>query len=63
MNKEKHKYEDDFHNCTNERLAEIITQYANRHVGDEKEAILEAAKRLKERWYNIPIPFNHEAFE
>lgn len=63
MNNEKPKYEDDFHNCTSERLAEIITQYANCHVGDEKEAMLEAAKRLKARWSERPIPFNHEAFE
>ena len=62
-NETKDKYADDLHNCTSERLAEMIEQYANRYEGQEKELMLEAACRLKARRFEPRIPFNHEAFE
>lgn len=57
------KYEDDIHNCTNERLAEMIE--AECIPGTEltvigTELVKEAAARLRTKHKE---PFNHEAFE
>lgn len=30
------KYEDDIHNCTNERLAQMLREIARRHVGMDR---------------------------
>lgn len=70
------KYEDDVHNCTTERLAEMLETYNEWRRGKAPydkagakcpfepetigQMIDEAAKRLR----CVPrIPFNHEAFE
>lgn len=51
---------DQIHQLTNDLLAKKVEEYARRHVGDEKETLMEAASRLK----IMPCaPFNHEAFE
>ena len=57
------KYEDDIHNCTNERLAEMIE--AECIPGTEltvigTELVKEAAARLRDKH---KYPFNSEAFE
>lgn len=51
------KYEDDIHNVTPERLAQMIEEIARRHVDTDKEALLEAARRIRER--KEPL-FNYE---
>ena len=57
------KYEDDIHNCTNERLAEMMEAEC---VPDTEltvigtELVKEAAARLR---YKHKYPFNSEAFE
>lgn len=56
----KEKYEDDIHNATPERLAQMIEELARRHVDKDRETLYEAARRLRDRQR---IPFNHEAFE
>lgn len=56
----KEKYEDDIHNCTSDRLAQMVEEIARRHVDTDKEALNEAARRLRER---PNAPFNYEAFE
>ena len=33
--------------ATNGDLGKMLEEYARRHVGDEKETLLEAARRLK----------------
>lgn len=43
------KYEDDIHNCTNERLAQMLREIARRHVEFDREAIYEAANRIEAR--------------
>ena len=43
------KHEDDIHNVTSERLAQMLDQIARRHVDTDREAILEASRRLRER--------------
>lgn len=35
------------HQATNGDLGKMLMEYARRHVGDEKETLLEAARRLK----------------
>lgn len=55
------KYEDDMHNCTNEQLVKMVREIARRHVEQDKETLLEAARRI-ENIRNIQIPFNDEAF-
>ena len=44
------KYEDDFHNCTNERLAEMVTFVADHYsrvmTHEENETLRESARRL-----------------
>lgn len=57
------KYEDDIHNCTNERLAEMLDIdeiYHDLTYGEAKAIVEEAAARLREKH---KVPFNHEAFE
>lgn len=57
------KYEDDIHNCTNERLAEMLDIDAIYHdltYGEAKAIVEEAAARLREK---RKYPFNNEAFE
>lgn len=57
------KYENDVHNCTNEQLAQMVREIARRHVDQDKETLLEAAKRIEARRFEQRPPFNHEAFE
>lgn len=57
------KYENDVHNCTNEQLAQMVREIARRHVDQDKETLLEAAKRIEARRFEPRPPFNHEAFE
>ena len=57
----KDKYEDDMHNVTNQRLAQMIRELARRHVEKDQETLLEAARRI-ENIDNIHVPFNSEAF-
>lgn len=53
------KYENDIHNATPDMLAQMVEEIARRHVDQDKETLLEAARRLRER----PKPaFNDEAF-
>lgn len=47
-------------NATNEDLAKRLEEYARRHVGEERETYLEAARRLRIKPREI---INHEAFE
>lgn len=63
------KYEDDIHNCTNDRLAEMLEKQADscfslcgqiEHKESDRELLLEAAARLREKH---KVPFNSEAFE
>lgn len=58
------KYEDDIHNCTNERLAEMLEEKAEQaeswYLTLNAELYREAAARLREKH---KVPFNHEAFE
>lgn len=57
------KYEDDIHNCTNERLAEMLDIDAIYHemtYGEAKALVDEARMRLRERH---KTPFNSEAFD
>ena len=56
-------YEDDIHNVTNEHLAKMVREIARRHVDQDKETLLEAAKRIEARRFEPRPPFNHEAFE
>ena len=35
------------HQASNGDLGKMLMEYARRHVGDEKETLLEAARRLK----------------
>ena len=51
------KYEDDIHNVMPDRLAQMIEEIARRHVGTDKETLLEAARRLRER---EKLLFNYE---
>lgn len=37
------KYENDYHNCTNERLAQLLREIAMRNNGDDREIIHQAA--------------------
>lgn len=37
---------DHIHQLTNDHLAKRLQEYARRHVGEEKEIYLEAARRL-----------------
>ena len=37
---------DQIHQLTNDHLAKRLQEYARRHVGEEKEIYLEAARRL-----------------
>lgn len=57
------KYEDDIHNCTNERLAEMLEEKAEQaeswYHTLNAELYREAAARLREKHKE---PFNHEAF-
>lgn len=57
------KYEDDIHNCTNERLAQLLREIGRRHVDQDRAIIYEAATRIEARKFQPRIPFNHEAFE
>lgn len=51
------------HQSTNDSLGKMLEEYARRHVGDEKETLLEAARRLK-AIQQIPVSeFCHECFE
>ena len=54
------KYEDDIHNVMPDRLAQMIEEIARRHVGTNKETLLEAARRLRER---EKLLFNYEQSE
>ena len=67
------KYEDDIHNCTNERLAEMLEEEARFNAiaqlscssengtsyRKRQHLFSEAAARLREKHKE---PFNHEAF-
>lgn len=58
------KYEDDIHNCTNERLAEMLEFVAARInilPHEEQETVHEAARRLR-FIANTRTMFNHEQF-
>lgn len=59
----KDKYEDDIHNVSNERLAEMLKEIARRNDGDDRTTVFEAAKRIEARRFEPRPPFNHEAFE
>lgn len=50
---------DQIHQLTNDRLAKRLEEYAHRHVGEERETYLEAARRLRIKPRET---FNHEAF-
>ena len=51
------------HQSTNDSLGKMLEEYARRHVGDEKETLLEASRRLK-AIQQIPVSeFCHECFE
>ena len=70
------KYENDIHNCTNPRLADLLDEIANgAEIGmkqieldeeiieiakKENKILREAAKRLRIKQHEL---FNHEAFE
>ena len=56
------KTEDDIHNVSSERLAQMIEEIAKKHAGVDNEALLEAARRIRIPFV-APISFNHEAFE
>lgn len=51
---------DHIQNANNEDLAKRLEEYARRHVGEERETYLEAARRLR---IKPKETFNHEAFE
>lgn len=53
---------DHIHRLTNDHLAKRLQEYARRHVGEEKEIYLEAARRLKEDQrivFNKESPYKH----
>lgn len=56
------KYENDYHNCSNERLAQLLREVALKNNGDDREIIYQAAARIEARMFEPRIPFNHEAF-
>ena len=47
-------------NANNEDLAKRLEEYARRHVGEERETYLEAARRFRVKPRET---FNHETFE
>lgn len=48
--------------ASNTQLAKRVEELARRHVDEDQETLLVAARRLR-AFDNRTIPFNHEAFE
>lgn len=48
------------HLASNDLLAKNLEEYARRYVGEQRETMLEAARRLRIR---KPEQFNNEAFD